>query len=1142
MARYRVPDHLICLGKGGIEVGETFMKQDWILEEVLRDDPRDDAADTDRNPLHAFFIDSDKSTLPNGIEDTVNQRVSRITGEYDIIRTSKVDATTINIVEGTHERYLTPDEVTSSSTIQELATELGLKAWWLQQDNNDILSPLDGLKRGGVDRKRGLTKAISRICEWESDPLNEVERSVEGQNDAHAAMVVGLGGGTGSGLFLDLAKRIKDAGATVTLFGVLPTPSGRDDNNVLANAYATLSELEYLALSSQNYFRNILLLPYDPAVDDDIFDKAATYTITSYYNTSDSQSNTYEKLDETEPDVGPPKYAPFTIASSRYLHYLKEDFDRTKENFNNYFDNKKDALGAEEELYDKIKSYLCDNNPNAAEELHTTDGNSSVRLPNRDATDLLTRLQNVKQLIDQDFIEEMEFRSVEQLSAAFERVENTAENRATWEDEQDKEAAIARTFVPLLARSVDNVEDYQPSDGEWAADEREFVTDVVIREFELVARRAGVIKAKEALKSDGETNSRVATDINHAISLNDYGDLAEIETEITDLEDEVSTIEGELNALETLIDDGEAKVNEFKSSWKDAVEDPLEDIYDLFDQKLEIDDYLKELKKAIKKEINGLEDANEADNIHISGTEFDSYSDLNDLLADEGCDTVNDKHIESTVKNVKKAKQKRLQARKQAGTLSEKILSLLNRGTIGGLKSDYRGLTDDIDNQLIRMPEWSDDWDITVETGYIDNRSESLEARESNLLDEVERATERIVSEAKAARNPQDFLSADDPDAEMILENFNFEAAGVNVDLVLNHLDTNKHDTVENARSFDDLIRTLREDAVEELLSNILVKPFKDRKETLEKELEVVESELETYQQLKTIVTQKGGGYTRAVDNVDSIHSIATFEEGGHSGPFKEDAEPHSRGKLGNTTHLGETPLWDDQNEKDQDDKEKEQLLSNLDKIVPGLGGEHLPINEVHISDNETAQTTYEGFRLGTTFMSTLFDGFRDDETADIPSITNDLLDKRVMKKEDMLIGRGAFADSYDVVMTTFLTGVFLDNLSIFTDECRDAYTRGTDVVPNDNRHNHQDSVPSIVKNHNYGLDGVTYHEEGQFFPPVSDGGFCYRRNILNFATDGTSVLLDQAENQSKNERGVVDTLLQDYYEVVGYPSTVDIE
>jgi len=323
MPRYRVPDHLICLGQGGVEVGKTFMQQDWILEEVLRDDPRDDAPDEDQQSLHAFFIDTDDSTLPRGMDTDVERRVDRIESEYDLVNAPDIDATTINVASGPHERYLTAERVVGETTINELAASQGLKAWWLERGNSDILGPLDGLTRGGVDRKRGLTKAISRISEWKSDPLSDVEQSIGGQNESMVAIVVGLGGGTGSGLFLDLARRIKQAGATVTLFGVLPTPSGRDDDDVLANAYSALSELEYLALSKENYFRNILLLPYDLSIDDDIFDKAATYTITSYYNLSNDQTNTFGKMDETDDQVGPPTYAPFTIASTGYLHYLK---------------------------------------------------------------------------------------------------------------------------------------------------------------------------------------------------------------------------------------------------------------------------------------------------------------------------------------------------------------------------------------------------------------------------------------------------------------------------------------------------------------------------------------------------------------------------------------------------------------------------------------------------------------------------------------------------------------------------------------------------------------------------------------------------------------------------------------------------
>ncbi len=80
MSRYRVPDHLVCLGNGGNEIGETFMDQEWILSEVLKDNPRAevDAPDETQNPLHAFFIDTDESTLPSDLESRIDTTVNRI--------------------------------------------------------------------------------------------------------------------------------------------------------------------------------------------------------------------------------------------------------------------------------------------------------------------------------------------------------------------------------------------------------------------------------------------------------------------------------------------------------------------------------------------------------------------------------------------------------------------------------------------------------------------------------------------------------------------------------------------------------------------------------------------------------------------------------------------------------------------------------------------------------------------------------------------------------------------------------------------------------------------------------------------------------------------------------------------------------
>lgn len=124
--------------------------------------------------------------------------------------------------------------------------------------------------------------------------------------------------------------------------------------------------------------------------------------------------------------------------------------------------------------------------------------------------------------------------------------------------------------------------------------------------------------------------------------------------------------------------------------------------------------------------------------------------------------------------------------------------------------------------------------------------------------------------------------------------------------------------------------------------------------------------------------------------------------------------------------------------------------------------------------------------------------------------------------------------------MTTFLGGVFLDNLTPFTDECRNGYEQATDInlehERGEDNHNHQETIPNVIEHHTYGLDGVSYlvDDTQTFLPEQSDGGFCYRRDLLKFNADGTKVLLDH------NEEEVADILRQEYHEVVGYPSAID--
>jgi hypothetical protein len=1150
MSRYRTPDYLICLGEGGTEIGETFIQQEWILEEVLSSDPREDVSAPDENerPLHAFFIDTDSSTMSDDIESDVESQVQEITQSQDNIDHPAVDATVINVADGPHKRYLQRDQVTAPSTIRDLAEDKNIKSWWLRDEGGgNILGPLDGLTTRGVDRMRGLTRAIDLISQWKDDPLGDLVEEIKKSNydEPNVAVVVGIGGGTGSGLYLHLARRIAEVGATVTLFGILPTPSGRDEDSVLMNAYAALSELEYLALTDQNHFRNIVLLPYDPAVDDAVFDKAVTYSITSFYNLSLSQSNTYNSFDEDYDPDGPPQFAPFTVGSTRYLHYLQEDIKNTRKNFINYLDDKESALNAEEKLYESLEDFIEENYDYAEENLYITEGEPTVRLESTSALDLSERLSGIKNLLDQPFMKDIEYWSAGNLSDAFGDIKSTSEDRATWEDESDKEAAVARDFITRLATNSGPVSKYKPAEDGWSSDERRFIKRV-LKEFELVARRAGIIRAKNAIDSEEHGNKseeEVATDIEKAIDEDDSGHGAEVESYISKLNSEISDLESDIEALSDIVSDAEKHVSSeeqndsgknLTSRWGENVEKPVEEYYKLASKKEKIDSLLTELESKVADEL-GLGSIRESDNISVTGTTFDRYSRLNELLEDVGCETVSKTDIEESVKAAKRARKKQLIAQERDGTLRETLFSLIGRGTIGGLQNDYQVARDDAKSYIVDISRWNEQFEASVVKEYFSDRTSSLESREKTLLNEIGEATDEVIKDATKLRSDAEtFLSDDDGHTREVFDRVEFDDVDADRSTVTAYLDDEEHNLIDQASTGQELLTLLQSGPIEQLLSSILVDPFETYRSEREDHLANKKNVLSSYDTLKKHVTEEGSEYTSKDDKVDEVSSIATFEDEENPDPFKKSVRPRSRGKIGNGG-LAEANLW-------SDPEEREKLIKDLKESVPQVPSEYVPISKKYISDNDTKQVDYDGHRLASAFMSPLFQEAKDDQAADIGEVSNELINNRPFHRNDYLVGRGAFADTHDFAITTFVGGVFLDNLRIFTNECRDAYLNGTDIEPGADRYNPQDDVPSIVKHHTYGLDGVVFQDEEQFIPEGSDGGLCYRRDVLNFDADGTEVLLDQSETPTQNEQGVVETLLEEYHEVVGYPSTIDLE
>lgn len=150
--------------------------------------------------------------------------------------------------------------------------------WWLNDPKNGIhfddLCRLDGRLRdgfaGGVYRMRAVSKAAYVKATTLQSP--EFARIFEGTGSV--AIIVGLGGGTGSGMFIDIAKKIHrmTPGRPIWLFGVLPASS--EDGPEKLNASVALTEIEYLRLhhaeTGENPFTHIILTSLDPTNFGDI--------------------------------------------------------------------------------------------------------------------------------------------------------------------------------------------------------------------------------------------------------------------------------------------------------------------------------------------------------------------------------------------------------------------------------------------------------------------------------------------------------------------------------------------------------------------------------------------------------------------------------------------------------------------------------------------------------------------------------------------------------------------------------------------------------------------------------------------------------------------------------------------------------
>ena len=263
------PDEIIGIGGAGKTLVKEALRSEWFVEDIIR------KWDEDRRQQGLFggtsvrIIDSDTSQMSSDrselkeIKKFINEVGKKALGEeedYAVNVFGLNEKVYTNIAPGMSANLLDPQFEKRVKENERLGTDV----WWVDDEDKGLKNFAKKVDTNferagfanGVVRKRFLAKAL--IYHYLTN--NEANHLILTGAGRHIAIVTALGGGTGSGIFLDLAKWLKNTmpNCAVTLFAVLP--AGEEKGYEPVNAYAALSELER---ENEGYIDLAILLPID---------------------------------------------------------------------------------------------------------------------------------------------------------------------------------------------------------------------------------------------------------------------------------------------------------------------------------------------------------------------------------------------------------------------------------------------------------------------------------------------------------------------------------------------------------------------------------------------------------------------------------------------------------------------------------------------------------------------------------------------------------------------------------------------------------------------------------------------------------------------------------------------------------------
>lgn len=1118
MARFDTPDTIIGIGGTGKQVVTRFMQKDWILEGFY-DSAGDDVGGDVTKQLDAFAIDTDNNDSTLEVDRT---REDRIQKKIDLFArrsdsNARAEYRFINLVENTDQQFTNPNALTNPDIVSQIVDDQGIDCWWLRRGRmmNDISNYAEG-----VIRKRSLSKALYYASEFDAAPLRPViQRAGQGN---WVAMVVGLGGGTGSGMFIDIARRIyEETDSRVTLFGVMPKVKS-DAQDLGANAHAALSELEHLAIDGdvENPFHNIVLLPLDPSKSDDYeeFDDALIHSMVSYYNAHSGPDlqNTTRHFDESVGGVGPSRFAPFTVAVPQVMQYPAGDIEESRENVKEWISNKNDSLDVENQLYDDIESFLESEYSDVHDRMNEigNDGAEDFRLRDEDVWALYDdRLEPLENLLDQPALSTLGYRSAEATNSTIEKMREKLREKNDFTEEVEVHRSL---FSKLPERFENSPSNAHPDDGQMETFDQDF-SKLMVRELVTIGRRRDLLRAIDSV--DDETVSEA---LRSAISPNDEGVIGtEVDTKKNEENSKLSALEAEVYDFEQVKQATEDIVNDEISVWMSQTRDEVSTYLTLRRNRSRIKDLISDLKQDIREDLESLENDTHPGEVTEGNPDYSAYYEVDDRLEDLNAEPIDVPEIERSIGAIRDAR---------TYWLSEETSSLWRtiKKSIWGSRDDpftgYQNARERIDATLFSISEWNElQFECEITEAGFENRQSALKQREERLLDEIVGEFEKTLSDAQPpASKIEGWLNAsqtsdggtggtydvDDYTILSQLERPDIDGRAEDLESALEMVDA-----TESSEVYDQVGRD--SGIVRSSLEALLVEPVESRLEEKRSEADRVRTRKNRFETLESILLGTGTEYANSMGSLDTPQQIFVYDEPGQNYRYLKRLKPKEPGKILGNDDIGKANLWNVSSE-----------LTSIRNALVEFVGDNVANNEYNAlveTQVEHDGSYYDGHVFRNVLLSRMFDDVTEDNT--LIDEDNNIRDLQSTFENNFYISSNQYNEHkhgigapWTVTMTTFIGGVFLDNISPATNSRR-GY--GAQYESRE-----EDLGEDIIIHQTHGVDGADK------MGLKTDGAYVFRDSFINLNTDERSALLE-------SEKDVIQTIRSDYQRRVGFDSTI---